>query len=289
MRRVVFAAVLFCGLGAPALAWGPEGHSVVAEVAQRRLSAQAEAMVERLLGTGHALAAIASWADNMRLLRPTTANWHFVDIPLAADTYDPARDCKPNPKKGDCAVAELDRLREELRCTPGDKEKAEALKFAVHFVGDIHQPLHTVGDAIGGNAIMVDVFMRGQKNCGAPCELAHMPSNFHKAWDGDLINKMVWDWGAYVDRLEAGWLTSDEAKQEGADHSPIDRATIVKWAEETHKAAEKVWNLKPANNVLDDTYLNTVVPVLDGQLGLAGLRLARFLDQAYASDACPVH
>ena len=99
---------------------------------------------------------------------------------------------------------------------------------------------------------------------------------------------MVWDWGAYVDRLEAGWLTSDEAKQEGADHSPIDRATIVKWAEETHKAAEKVWNLKPANNVLDDNYLNTVAPVLDRQLGLAGSRLARFLNQAYASQSCPV-
>jgi len=120
-------------------------------------------MVEHLLGNGYALAAIASWADNMRLLRPATANWHFVDIPIAADTYDPARDCKPDAKKGDCAVAELDRLREELRCAP-DKDKAEALKFAVHFVGDIHQPLHTVGDAIGGNAITVDVFMRGQKN-----------------------------------------------------------------------------------------------------------------------------
>jgi len=287
MRRVVLAAVLLCGLGAPAGAWGPEGHSVVAEVAQRRLSPQAQAMVERLLGPGHALAAIASWAYNVRVFRPATANWHFVDIPLAADTFDAARDCKPNPKNGDCAVAELDRLRDELRCAP-DKDKAEALKFAVHFVGDIHQPLHTVGDAVGGNAIKVDVFMRGQKNCGGPCELTHMASNFHKAWDGDLINKMVWDWGAYVDRLEAGWLNGDEAKRESADGAPIGRAAIVKWAEDTHKAGEKVWKLRPANNVLDDNYLNAVVPVLDRQLGVAGLRLARFLNQAYASDACPL-
>jgi hypothetical protein len=130
--------------------------------------------------------------------------------------------------------------------------------------------------------------MRGQKNCGGPCELTHMTSNFHKAWDGDLINKVVWDWGAYVDRLEDGWLKSEDAKQESADRSPIDRAVIVKWAEDTHKAAVSVWNLRPADNVLDDNYLNAVVPVLDRQLGLGGLRLARFLNQAYASQRCPV-
>ena len=288
MRTVVLSAVLLCGLNAQGLAWGPEGHSVVAEVAQRRLSPPAAKMVEHLLGKGHALAAIAIWADNMRLLRPATANWHFVDIRVAVATFDAARDCAANPAKGDCAVAELDRLRNELRCAPSEQDKIEALKFAVHFVGDIHQPLHTVGDAAGGNGIAVDVFMRGQKNCGGPCALDHMTSNFHKAWDGDLINKVVWDWGAYVDRLEAGWLKSDEAKQESADRSPVDRAAIVKWAEDTHKSAASVWTLRPADNVLDDNYLNTVVPVLDRQLGLGGLRLARFLNQAYASQRCPV-
>ena len=287
MRTLVLSAALVCGLSAQGLAWGPEGHSVVAEVAQRRLSPQATKMVEHLLGEGGSLASIASWADNVRVLRPSTANWHFVDLPLASDSYDPQRDCKADTKKGDCVVAELDRLRDELRCAKDDAGKREALKFAVHFLGDIHQPLHTVGDAVGGNAIKVDVFMRGQKNCGGPCELTHMSSNFHKAWDGDLINKMVWDWGAYVDRLEDGWLKSADAKPEQDASAPIDHAAIVKWAEETHKAAEKVWNLKPANNVLDDNYLNTVAPVLDRQLGLAGLRLARFLNQAYASQSCP--
>jgi hypothetical protein len=115
-----------------------------------------------------------------------------------------------------------------------------------------------------------------------------MTSNFHKAWDGDLINKMVWDWGAYVDRLEDGWLKSDEAKTEAADKSPINHDSFVKWAEDTHKSAVSVWNLRPADNVLDDNYLNTVAPVLDRQLGRGGLRLARFLNQAYGSKSCPV-
>ena len=289
MRKLVMSAALIWGLAAPAVAWGPEGHSIVAEIAQRRLSPQAAAMVERLLGPGGSVAAVASWADNVRFFRPVTANWHFVDMPIASTTYEPQRDCEPYPKKGDCVIAELDRLRNDLRCAKDDAAKLEALKFAVHFVGDIHQPLHTVGDAVGGNAIAVDVFMRGQKSCSGKCDPDHMPSNFHKAWDSDLINKMVWDWGAYVDRLEGGWLKSADARHEQDANAPIDHATIVNWAEQTHKAAEQVWELRPANNVLDDNYLNAVLPVLDRQLGVAGLRLARFLNQAYASQSCPVH
>jgi nuclease S1 len=272
MRKLALSAAFICAFGAQAVAWGPEGHSTVAEIAQRR-----------------SLASIASWADNVRFFRPNTANWHFVDMPIASTAYDPQRDCKADPKKGDCVIAELDRLRNDLRCAKDDAAKAEALKFAVHFVGDIHQPLHTVSDAIGGNTIAVDVFMRGQKSCSGKCEPEHMASNFHKAWDSDLINKMVWDWGNYVDRLEDGWLKSAEAKQEAAETAPVDHATIVEWAEETHKDAIAVWNLRPADNVLTDDYLNKVVPVLDHQLGIAGLRLARFLNRAYASEQCPVH
>jgi hypothetical protein len=149
MRMTVLSAALLCLFGMQALAWGPEGHSVVAEIAQRRLSPQAEKMVKRLLGRGHSLAAIASWPDDERSKRPETANWHFVDMPLSATTYDPQRDCKADPK-GDCVIAALDRLHNDLRCAKDDNDKAEALKFAVHFVGDIHQPLHTVLEAGGG-------------------------------------------------------------------------------------------------------------------------------------------
>ena len=69
---------------------------------------------------------------------------------------------------------------------------------------------------------------------------------------------MVWDWGAYVDRLEDGWLKSDEAKTAAADKSPINHDSFVEWAEDTHKSAVTVWNLRPADNVLDDNYLDAV-------------------------------
>jgi nuclease S1 len=284
MRSFALAAALTGALIGPALAWGPEGHSIVAEVAQPRLSGPAAQMVAKLL-KGRSLASIASWADDTRDTRPATAGWHFVNIPLAIGTYDHSRDCA----KDDCIIAELGRLRNDLRCTAGAAQ-VEALKFAVHFVGDIHQPLHTVAEEAGGNTIDVDVFMRGLATC-PKCVAEHTPVKFHAAWDENLIRKTVWDWGAYVDRLENGWLaTSPDAKAEdpAINHTAIDDTAFKNWAEETHKAAPTVWYLRPADDVLDDRYFRDVLPTLDRQLGIAGLRLARLLNQSYESTQCPV-
>src|SRR4030088_2497201 len=179
-RRLALSAALSCTLLAPALAWGPEGHSIVAEIAQRRLRPDAAALVASLLGPGHSLASIASWADDMRDERPETANWHFVDIPINVRAYDPGRDCVASKKSGDCIILELGRGKTDLNCASGDK-KIEALKFAVHFLGDLHQPLHTVDELTGGNEVKVDIFMRGL-TCTAKCEPTRLSTNFHPAW-----------------------------------------------------------------------------------------------------------
>jgi len=275
-----------------ALAWGQEGHSIIAEIAQVRLSPQAAKAVGELLN-GHSLASAANWADDFRDKHHDTTNWHFADIPLTSDTYVPIRDCKANADAGDCVVAELDRLKIDLRCAPNVETfdppthekrnpKIEALKFAVHFIGDIHQPLHDIGEDQGGNLILVDLFAHGLI-CKGSCIPTHMHMKFHEAWDTGLIKKAVWNWGAYVDRLEAGdgWLNSAEAKQKD-----IDDGTPRDWAIETHHAAQAAWNALPENYVLDDNYFNKALPILDRQLGVAGLRLARFLNDAYAAE-CP--
>jgi hypothetical protein len=268
----LLAALSFCGT---ARAWGPEGHSIVAEIAQQRLKPPAAAVVQSLLG-GRSLASVASWADDIRDERKDTKNWHFVDIPIDSSQYDPATQCEPTPE-GDCAVAELDRLiKTELRCATGPDGKLEALKFAVHFVGDIHQPLHTVKEKTGGNTISVAVYLKGLV-CSQACRTP-LASNFHAAWDVDLIHAAVWDWGAYVDRLENGWLKTAPDGIDGG--SPAD------WARETHGYAQTVWNQLTLNDVIDDDYFNKALPVLDRQLAVAGLRLARILNDAYASSDC---
>jgi nuclease S1 len=289
MRTFALSVAFMGALVSQAFAWGQEGHSIIAEIAQVRLSTDAAKEVARLL-KGRSLASVASWADDLRDNHPETTSWHFVDIPLTSDTYEAGRDCNKN----DCVVAELDRLKMDVRCAPdvettddktGEKRnpKIEALKFAVHFVGDIHQPLHDILEDQGGNLIEVDLFTHGLI-CTGSCFPTHAHMKFHAAWDIGLIEKTVWDWGAYVERLEApdGWLNSTEARQKD-----IDGGTPRDWAIETHKAAQVVWDALPADYVLDDNYFKKALPIIDRQLGVAGLRLARFLNEAYGSAECP--
>jgi hypothetical protein len=274
--RTVGAVVLAVGWTGQALAWGQEGHSIIAEIAQHRLSSTAAAEVSRLLGRGRSLASVSNWADDIRDQRPETYNWHFVDIPLAGDRYDADKHCKPSDK-GDCVVAELERLKRDLQCAPTDELKRDALRYAVHFVGDIHQPMHTVDEARGGNDVAVDVRLAGAKLCrGGPCPIRASRSNFHAVWDSGLIKATTWSWGAYVDRLESGWLASSEARG-------VEGGTPAAWAEETHKVARFVWDALPESRLVDDAYYAKVLPSLDRQLGLAGLRLARVLNEAYGS------
>ncbi|MBV8185906.1 MAG: S1/P1 nuclease [Alphaproteobacteria bacterium] len=278
------AAVVGCAIATEALAWGEDGHSIVAEIAQRRLDDNARSAIANILRQAsptlaHAsLASFASWADDYRATHAETANWHFVDIPLQANAYDPARDCKPDAANGDCIIAELERIKSDVRCKTGE-EQLNALKFAVHFVGDVQQPLHTVLEEQGGNEIFVKIQMRGLV-CTGSCAPTTDFANFHAVWDVVLIQKTVFAWGSYVERLENGWLKSpDAAGAEGG--TPVD------WAQEAHKAAQVVWAAKPANNILTDIYYRAVLPVLDRQLAVGGLRLARFLNEAFASQTCP--
>ena len=85
--------------------------------------------------------------------------------------------------------------------------------------------------------------------------------------------------GAYVDRLESGWLTSTEAQG-------VDGGTSAKWAQETHRAARYAWERLPESRVVDDAYYAQILPTFDRQLGLAGLRLARFLNELQAPGQC---
>jgi hypothetical protein len=111
-------------------AWGPEGHSIVAEIAQRKIAQEQPALAQKLeaiLGPGRSLASIASWADDFREEHKSTTNWHFVDIPIADSTFNPATECKPNDPDGDCIIAELhdDLLDEQI-------EQEIAREFAVN-------------------------------------------------------------------------------------------------------------------------------------------------------------
>jgi hypothetical protein len=280
MKSICVAAFAVLIPLSQAFGWGAEGHSIVAEVAQRRLSDAAAAAVSNLIGRA-SLASVASWADDVRSSNRKTTRWHFASIPIGENGFDRTRDCKPSPTEGDCIVAELERLRNDLRCAAGDDAKREALQFAVHFLGDIHQPLHTVDEKTGGNEVDVLIFMRGRTSDRG--KLALESGNLHAVWDELLISRLEFAWGSLVAGLENGWLKSSEATTPG-----IDGGTPTAWADETHKIAQKVWAMTPSNHILDDDYLAQAKPIIERQLGVAGLRLARFLNEAYSSNQCPV-
>lgn len=265
------------------LAWGNAGHSAVGELAQHRLTPAAAAAVADVLGPGHSLAAVASWPDDTRV--PATGPWHYVSIPGSADVFDAKKHCgqpaAPGAEPDACAVAQLQRLRNDLRCAPTPQLKREALMWTVHLVGDLHQPLHAYDDLRGGNDLPVKITARGPL-CGAKCKAEPVAINLHAAWDFGLLDKLFPSWGALVAAQESGWLASEEARAPG-----LDGGTPVEWANASHVLGRQVWNMTPASRELDDAYLSRATPLLERQIGLAGLRLARFLNEAYASPACP--
>jgi hypothetical protein len=275
MKAIWFAGLLALVPLQQAHAWGQEGHSIVAEIAQRRVDQDTLKKIKTLLGGEISLASIASWADDYRSSHPETFNWHFVDIPYGRFTYDPAVDCRLDPEKGDCAINALMRAREALGdCWRPRAERIEALKFLVHFVGDVHQPLHAA-DRIdpktgkpdqGGNLVEVTFF--GQKN------------NLHWVWDTGLIMHTVYDWGAYVVRLEDGWLR-------GRDLTSIQDGTPIDWVIEAHRFAHDIAYDLPEDRVLGQEYYDKALPVVDRQLALAGVRLARVLQATLGPVTCP--
>jgi nuclease S1 len=272
-RLVLIALALLLSSHGRSWAWGQEGHSIIAEIADLNLSASAKAHVTALLGQNASLASIASWADDIRDERPETYNWHFVDIPLAADHYDPQRDCLDS-SKGDCAIKAIERNRKTLLDPAASvQDKKEALMYLVHFIGDIHQPLHAVGDYKGANDYPVKFFVDPQKK-------TKEETNLHAVWDSNLIRTTVWDWGAYVRRLQESWLPGKDVKQ-------LTAGTTVEWTEEAHKAARDVAFKAPMNADLGQDYLALAQPTVDRQLAVAGLRLARVLNEIFTDSVKP--
>jgi S1/P1 Nuclease len=259
LRAVLLTFVLLMAPLREAASWGASGHSIIAEIAQRRLNPKAAQEIRDLLGGDVSLASIASWADQQSQLRPNTANWHFVNIPYDAASYDPARDCKEAPR-GDCIINAIERARSTLanRAASG-QQRAEALMYLVHLVGDVQQPLHaTDRQDAGGSQADVKFFDR--------------PMSLHAVWDYGIIDRRTFDWGEYVRYLEQCWLP-------GKDIKSLEAGAPVDWALEAHRAAVDAAYVLPEDLNLGLEYYQRSLPVVDRQLAVGGIRLAHLLDQ----------
>jgi hypothetical protein len=272
----VLAIFVFFYSVQPAWAWGREGHRIVAIVALNHVSDATKAKLTEILGT-ETLVSISTWPDEIRHDRDETSGWHYVDIPKNAAFFDEQRDCyQPYANhKGadtdhhDCIVDRIEMFSRQLADTSqSNPVRLEALKFVVHFVGDVHQPLHAIDEAAGGNQIKVVLF--GSATCGE-----NHPCNLHGAWDGALIEHTKLDENAYASKLED--LIRAENLQLDVDGTPAD------WANESHRYAEGA--LVETGGAVDQIYFDHEISVVDQRLALAGLRLARLLDDAMGNKA----
>ncbi len=263
-RMIALVTALAFTSAAPSLAWGPQGHRVIARAAEERLSPSARLAVRELLHPGDTLPDVAGWADHEgHDVVPNSAPWHYINVPIGDAHFDPRLIRNDNN-----VVVQIKHFRKVLADKSRPKqERQRALLFLVHFVSDIHQPLH-VGDNgdHGGNDTQVQFFNEG--------------TNLHRLWDSDLIHRIGGNDRAWVDRIERA-ITPETVKA-------WSKGSVDDWADESLQVAKLAYR-DPANSprpfssgkTLGEPYVQRVEPLLIEQMARASVRLANELNAAF--------
>lgn len=330
-RTLLYSLASLClvaTLSAETFAWGDRGHRIVARVAAQGLTPAARTAVGGLLGDDPFLAdckqhhipvatfqdkfaCFATWADKVRNDRTYTRQWHFVDIPRDAAQYVAARDCQTGVE-GDCVIQEIERAFAVLSNAGEERcARAAALKYIIHFVGDMHQPLHNATDIHDAEAIANGFPTDRGGNLkfvtwlGSPTNQFGDNWQLHAVWDSGIIDKMLEEQSADEASLAnalAAALTPAQKQFAVASAGPPPKfaesldGLLTQWAQDAHAlAVQKAYGgLGPqdANDVAVDkgksyhryhltaAYLNSNGPFVRQQLAFAGVRLARILNEA---------
>ena len=283
-----FARLLFvvaAGLAPSAWGWGCTGHQVVAVIAEKHLNPRARDMVAQILAAGpidpalrrycgantlDAFADSSTWADDQRSVQPATAGWHYIDIPRGVATGDLAPYCPPSTS---CITSAIDVQMAILRNSNASAQaRADALRYIIHFFGDLHQPLHaTSNNDLGGNCVPVSFFGAAPQEKNVAKE-SYAP-NLHGIWDTDILERFA----------------DGKTPQQFADEMGIrfktripawlrERVDVVSWAWESHQVAEdSVYGALPrkvaietpveVNACSDDQHISTRMLNLHEEIG----------------------
>jgi hypothetical protein len=296
-----------------AFAWGCDGHQTVALIAKQNLNPHALAMVTQILHDNpidpdlfryckpvetDPMTDAATWADDYRAKHPETAEWHFIDIPRGAAkgsfTCDPTTSCIT------LALAAQIKVLQTPGSSPADQ--ANALRFIIHFAGDIHQPLHcTTNNDRGANCVPVTFF--GKKPHETSKTAESYEDNLHGNWDTQLVERI--EDGKSVDDF-ATFLNSQYQSQFAAWKTA--GVNFDDWAWDSHEDADtkaygklnkkipvetpaKVTTCADANHIstrmlalnekVGPTYQTRVAPTIELQIAKAGVRLSMILNQIW--------
>ena len=277
MRRLFLTAFLLpiaLLLPAPsAMAWSALGHRLVGELAQRHLTPSANAQVAALLAgePDPTLAGVATWADTLRASDPerfkATSRWHYINTPPGTCRYEPERDCA----NGECVIAAIEAQRRILADRKQPREaRRDALKFLVHFVGDIHQPMHANNHTDkGGNDFQVSLRTDMQPEAYARARYVDgvMGTNLHSIWDYYILGSRGLDLVPYANRLDALPWPPKVAAASGPEA----------WAGESCRLVD-TRHLYPDKHTMDRSYLDAERPLAEQRVRQAAYRLAQLLD-----------
>ncbi|NOZ75713.1 MAG: S1/P1 nuclease [FCB group bacterium] len=243
------------------MGFGFQGHQIVATIASHRLSARAQAEVVRLLDGNptESMVAASTWADEIRSdsSYDYARTFHYVNLPPDASDYQAERDCPDQA----CVVGAIRRYEKVLADSSASlAEQQEALKFLIHFVGDLHQPLHAgLAADRGGNDITV--IFNGET------------SNLHRLWDYLLIETRQLSVEDYTSELES--------KIKRWDAAQWSKGQPETWAVESFQLARNYAYPLPENGNISPDYAKKGLIILDLQMEKAGVRLAWILNQIY--------
>lgn len=236
--------------------WGKKGHRVTGHLAEKHLTRKAKRAIKDLLD-GHSLAFVSNFADEIKSERKYSAynSWHYVNYPLGT-TYANSE----KSKFGDVvtAIAHCKSVLLDENSTRGDK--VFHLKLLVHFIGDLHQPLHAgrAGDK-GGNDIQLRWFNEG--------------SNLHKVWDTNLLESYGMAYQELADELDRA-TTKKERKL-------LQQGSVVNWADESHLLAEEIYGSAKVGEKLRYGYSYKYNEVMFDRLKKGGYRLAKVLNDIF--------
>jgi len=275
IQFLALAAATAALLPAPALAWGKTGHRVVAAIADTQLSGLARAHVEQILGPGEGLDEAATWPDDMRadpspLWQKQASPWHYVT--MNGVTYDHA------PPEGDAleALGRFTRTLQDPNASRADKQMA--LRFVVHLVGDVHQPLHA-GKCCDHGANEVKVTWFGK------------PTNLHAVWDSSIVDEEQLSFTELAAKLERHITPADIIAW--SDVNPLD------WVTESARLRDSLYPTKadmpkpvkgkkrrkgpPPLPDLSFSYVYRFTPLMEQRLSQGGVRLAAYLNAVFAT------
>jgi S1/P1 Nuclease len=303
-----------CIASAPtASPWGCKGHQTVALIAEKHLTPEAKQMVQMLLSTnpidprlkrycGNATSDLmvdaSTWPDDIRNERKN-GPWHYIDIPRGKHSGPLEEYCGP----GGCITRAIDEQRKSLKDQSADAaQRAEALRYLIHFVGDLHQPLHATnnGDK-GGNCIPVKYFRHGPLLNPFRPEHEDYSPNLHQIWDTEILERDM--------EISSPQRYADELDEKFRAASPAWEAAgvqIENWAWELHERAEAVYaslqqkigvepDVRPGNCAdnnhiakrmlekhvaVGDAYQTKASKAVGMGIAQAGVRLAMILNEA---------